>query len=110
MLRTFIVMGALLGAVLVPLTTRAAATVELKSVSVALPDSDRTFTPGPGSDAVTNNCLACHSVGMVLNQPALSREAWIAEVNKMITAYKAPIPPEDVDVIVDYLTNLQGAK
>jgi hypothetical protein len=30
------------------------------------------------------NCLACDATDMVLNQPALSTDAWTAEVNKMI--------------------------
>jgi mono/diheme cytochrome c family protein len=42
----------------------------LKSVNVDLPVGDRTFE-GPGSDVANNNCLACHSAGMVLFQPAL---------------------------------------
>jgi hypothetical protein len=74
-----------------------------------LPDSDRTFPEGPGADAINNNCLACHSAGMVLNQPALSKDAWTAEVNKMITVYKVPVAPEDVGSIVDYLTRKQGS-
>lgn len=109
MLRTCIAVGVLLGGVLDPSTTWAAAPLELKSVTVDLPNSDRTFPPGPGSDAVNNNCLACHSADMVLNQPAMSKAAWVAEVNKMVTAYKAPVAPEDVGAIVDYLTSLRGA-
>jgi hypothetical protein len=75
-----------LGAVSMPLVAYAASPVELKSVKVDLPDSDRMF-PGPGADAINNNCLACHSAGMVLNQPELSKQAWAAEVSKMINAY-----------------------
>src|SRR3984893_9466667 len=82
---------------------------ELKSVKIDLPDSDKMFE-GPGSDAINNNCLACHSAGMVLNQPALSKQAWTAEVNKMINNYKAPVAPEDVGAIVEYLANVKGAK
>jgi hypothetical protein len=54
--------------------------------------------------------LACHSAGMVLNQPALPKQAWATEVNKMINNYEAPVAPEDVGAIVDYLTALKGAK
>jgi len=93
-----------------PLAARAATPFELKSVKIDLPDSDRMFPEGPGSDAINNNCLACHSAGMVLNQPALSKQAWTAEVNKMINNYKAPVAPEDVGTIVDYLTALKDAK
>jgi hypothetical protein len=92
-----------------PLTARAASPIELKSVKIDLPDSDRMFQ-GAGADAINNNCLACHSAEMVLNQPDLSRQAWTAEVNKMINAYKAPVAPEDVGAIVDYLARVRGAK
>src|SRR5437899_12970948 len=88
----------------------AASAFELKPVKIELPDSDRMFPAGPGSDAMNNNCLACHSAGMVLNQPSLSKQAWTAEVNKMINNYKAPVAPEDVGAIVEYLTVLRGAK
>jgi hypothetical protein len=47
---------------------------------------------------------------MALNQPALSKQAWTAEVNKMINNYKAPVAPEDVGAIVEYLANVKGAK
>jgi mono/diheme cytochrome c family protein len=83
---------------------------ELKSVKIDLPDSDRMFPAGPGADAINNNCLACHSAGMVLNQPELSKQAWAAEVNKMINAYKAPVTPEDVGAIVEYLSRTKGAE
>jgi len=36
---------------------------------------------------------------MVLNQPALSKAAWVAEVKKMINVYKAPIDQADVEGI-----------
>ena len=110
MLRKLLPVFALLGVASTPLAVRAATPFELKSVKIDLPDSDRMFPAGPGSDAINNNCLACHSAGMVLNQPSLSKQAWTAEVNKMINNYKAPIAPEDVGPIVDYLTALKGAK
>jgi hypothetical protein len=49
--------------------------VILHSVSINRPDSDRTFPGGGRTDAINNNCLACHSAGMVLTQPSLSRAA-----------------------------------
>jgi len=81
----------------------------LKSVNVDLPVGDRMFE-GPGSDVANNNCLTCHSAGMVLFQPALSQAQWHAEVEKMRTANKAPIDPKDVDTIVAYLVSIRGAK
>ena len=88
---------------------RAGSSIDLKPVKLDLPDSDRMFG-GPGADAINNNCLACHSAGMVLNQPDLSKQAWAAEVNKMINAYKAPVVAEDVGAIVDYLARVKGVK
>jgi cytochrome c5 len=100
----------LLSATSIAAVARAAAPFEFKPVKIYLPDSDRMFPDGLGADAINNNCVACHSAGMVLNQPALSKEAWAAEVHKMINNYKAPVAPEDVGAIVDYLTALKGAK
>lgn len=88
---------------------RAASPIELRPVKIELPDSDGMFR-GPGADAINNNCLARHSAGMALNQPDLSKQAWAAEVNKMINAYKASVAPEDVGAIVDYLDRVKGAK
>jgi hypothetical protein len=90
--------------------TGAAAPIELKSVNLDLPESDRMFPDGPGADAINNNCLACHSAGMVLNQPAMSKDAWKSEVNKMINNYKAPVASEDVATIVEYLVAFGGKK
>ena len=89
-----------------PPSSIAVAGVTLRSVSVDFPDPGNTF-PG-AADAVNNNCLACHSAGMVLTQPHLSRASQ-AEVEKMRNAYKAPIADADVPAIVDYLANLKSA-
>jgi cytochrome c5 len=90
-------------------TTATGGGVTLTSVSAAFPDKARTF-PGPEADVLNNNCLACHSAGMVLTQPRLSRPDWKAEVNKMRTTYKAPIAEADVSAIVNALMNLSGQK
>jgi hypothetical protein len=68
------------------------------------------FPSGASADAVNNNCLACHSADMVLNQPALPKVTWEAEVRKMINVYRAPIDDADVPAIVDYLARTKGAK
>jgi len=93
-----------------PLRGHAEGKLVLQSLSVDLPDSDRTFPSAPGSDTANNNCLACHSAGMVLNQPAMSKTQWTAEVNKMRTAYRAPINPKDVGAIANYLVSLRSRK
>jgi len=81
--------------------------VTLHSVSVKLPRSDGTFPGGAGADAINNDCLICHSAGMVLDQAKLSRAQWQDEVNKMRDFFKAPFPAEDVPAIVNYLANLK---
>jgi hypothetical protein len=107
MLRAVLPMAAVFGLVLLP-DPGLAATITLKSLKLDVPTSDAMF-PGAGADAINNNCLACHSADHVLNQPSLSREAWQEVVNKMITAYKAPVGPDDAKAIVDYLVRVKGA-
>ena len=77
------------------------------SVHVDLPVGDRAFPGGPEAEAINNNCLTCHSAGMVLTQPRLTRAQWQAEVDKMIHTYKAPVDPADIDAIVAYLASLE---
>jgi cytochrome c5 len=84
--------------------------ITLKSIAVALPQSSRTLPAGPGVKVVHDNCLGCHSAGMILNQPRMPKAAWAAEVDKMRNAYKAPIAAKDVPAIVDYLAAIKGSK
>lgn len=102
-------------AALVPLgghaqTPPAQIPLAFKSVSIDLPAGDRMFPGDSKAEAINNNCLACHSAGMVLNQPALKEAAWSAEVQKMISVYKASIAAEDVPAIVAYLVDTKGQK
>ena len=63
----------------------------------------------PGLKAVAENCGACHSLDYVAtNSPFLDRAKWDAAVTKMIKAFGAPIQPDDVKTIVDYLTANYG--
>jgi len=84
--------------------------IVLKSVEVTLPQSDRGLPEGPGREVVLNNCFTCHSAGMILNQPALPKATWEAEVAKMRNVYKARVDDKDVSAIVDYLTAVKGPK
>ena len=95
---------------MLPLCGAAQSALVLKSTSVTLPESSAMFPPGPGADVANANCLACHSVGMVMNQPVLPRAAWEAEVNKMRNVYKAPVEASDVAAITDYLVSIKGPK
>ncbi|GAC1478761.1 MAG: hypothetical protein NVS2B11_02520 [Acetobacteraceae bacterium] len=90
--------------------TAETAGVKLRSVGFDLPASDRAFPPGPGTELVTNNCTACHSPGMILTQPPLTKAEWTGEVNKMLHTYKAPVAEDDVAGIVAYLAALKPAR
>jgi mono/diheme cytochrome c family protein len=95
--------------ILLPVSfTQAEQIKELKSLKLDVPIPDEMFPPGPGADAINGNCLACHSADHVMNQPSLTKEAWEEVVEKMITAYKAPISEKDASQIVDYLDHLKG--
>ena len=91
-------------------STVTGAGVTLHSVNVNFPDPARMFPGDAKADAINNNCLACHSAGMVLTQPALSRAEWQSEVEKMRSTYKAPVEESDVPAIVDYLVALKDRK
>jgi hypothetical protein len=108
--RALLPIALVVGVAFAPVCARAESQLSLKSVSVDLPPGDDMFPNGPGADAINNNCLACHSAEMVLNQPALPMSEWHAEVDKMRMAYKAPIAPKDVDAILDYLVSVKGKK
>ena len=111
MTRKILVLVFAAGTMAMPLAqakTKTAFTV--KSTSVTLPQSDRTLPDGPGLSALQNNCLACHSGGMIMAQPVMPRAAWQAEVTKMRNVYKAPVDDKDVPAIVDYLTAVKGPK
>jgi hypothetical protein len=91
-------------------STVTGAGVTLHSVNVDFPDPGRMFPGDAKADAINNNCLACHSAGMVLTQPAMSRAEWQSEVEKMRSTYKAPVEESDVPAIVDYLVALTDRK
>jgi len=77
-------------------------------VSVDLPASDLEFPAGRDADLANVHCLICHSAGMVLRQPALTKDQWRAEVVKMRTAFGALVPAEQVESLTEYLHRLNG--
>jgi hypothetical protein len=110
MARTSLIVTFAVGIALAPFGGQSQNQFSPKSVSVDLPPGDEMFPTGPGADAISNNCLACHSADMVLYQPALPRAQWHAEVDKMQTAFKAPVDPNDVGAILNYLSSVKGVK
>lgn len=79
-------------------------------VEVELPVSPVIFPPGKGADIANAQCLMCHSAGMVLRQPPLSREEWAGEITKMRSAFGAPMPPDQVEALAGYLHGINGAQ
>ena len=63
MTRTLLPIALIAGFAFAPFCVHAEDKLILKSVSVELPNSDRMFPDGPGSQAANGNCLACHSAG-----------------------------------------------
>lgn len=64
---------------------------------------------GPGKELVTANCVMCHSLDYIpMNSVFLDRRGWEKTVDKMINVMGAPIEPENVAPIVDYLTGNYG--
>jgi hypothetical protein len=62
----------------------------------------------PGKDKAMQ-CVACHSLDYIqMNSRFLDKAGWTASVNKMINAFGAPIPKEDVEAIATYLAENYG--
>lgn len=80
----------------------------LTSVQTTLPADDMTLPPGPGVELVSANCTACHSPAMILTQPALKPDQWLATIKKMREIYHAPIAERDGPAIAAYLSGLTG--
>jgi len=59
-------------------------------------------------ETVAQYCLICHSFGYILNQGKRSRPYWTGTVKKMVDEFKAPIPKEEQQVIINYLVKYYG--
>ena len=71
------------------------------------------FHPGqralPGYAKAQANCATCHSAEYMQYQPATAPRAyWDAMAKRMKVVFKAPIPDEDVPLIVEYLAKTYG--
>jgi cytochrome c5 len=92
-----------------PLYLAAVASVAVSAVMAA--ETPVVLKDSPGRATVENMCAGCHSLDYILlNAPFMNKQAWTAEVNKMINAYGAPIPQNDTAAIVDYLAANYGVK
>ena len=84
--------------------------VILTSSTLSLPQEKAAFPQGPAGELITNNCGACHSAEMILNQPSLGAEKWKATIDKMRGTYHAQIAPGDDAALVAALTGLQAPR
>jgi mono/diheme cytochrome c family protein len=89
-----------------PEKTATQADARWSKVSVELPTSQTPFPAGEGAVIANAQCLICHSAGMVLRQPGRTQEQWKETINKMRSAYGAPLPAEQVDALAAYLSRL----
>ena len=83
----------------------------LFSGTVALAQESKVqLKDGPGKDKAAQ-CMACHSVDYLqMNSRFLDKAGWTASIKKMINAFGAPIPKEDVEPIAAYLAEHYGRK
>lgn len=88
------------------LAAAAASSIELRSLSVQLPQG-RKYT-GVGAEVLNEHCLLCHSPTFVDTQPPLSETAWKAEVEKMRKVFGAPISPDREAEIAKVLLERHG--
>ena len=88
------------------------ALVLLAAPATKFPDENRVqLKDGPNKALVIGRCAACHSQDYIpMNSPFLDRKGWEAEVNKMVKAYGAPMEPDEVAKIVDYLATNYAKK
>ena len=67
------------------------------------------LTQADGVERVQAYCAICHSLDyIVMNSPFQDRAGWDKTVAKMVKVMGAPLAPEDVAAVVDYLAANYG--
>jgi mono/diheme cytochrome c family protein len=79
-------------------------------VKVELPVSDEYFPAGDGADVANGQCLICHSAGMVMRQPPLTKNEWVGEINKMRNAFGAPLAADQIEPLAKYLFSINSGQ
>lgn len=83
--------------------------VLLPVTAVASDEGQIRLKEGAGKGLVESNCAVCHSLDYIqMNSPFLDKKGWEATLSKMVNAMGAPIPKEDVPLIVEYLNQHYG--
>lgn len=80
--------------------------IHLTSQKITVPFGHKTFA-GVGEEAkiANENCLLCHSKGMIDTQPPLTLETWKKEVNKMRIAYGCPLRADQSDRVAEFIAH-----
>jgi cytochrome c5 len=76
--------------------------------SITIPPIRIELKDGEGRAKTETYCNICHSVDYITMQPKFPRAQWTATVNKMIKTFGAPIPTEDAETIISYLSAMYG--
>ncbi len=76
--------------------------------SISLPYVEVRLADGEGRDIVERNCIMCHSLDYIPMQPKFTKAQWTAIVNKMTKTFGAPVPDDDVEKIIGFLTIRYG--
>jgi len=78
------------------------------ALKAAVQASSDELADAPGREKAAQ-CGACHSLDYIrMNSRFLELAGWTTVVNKMINAFGAPIPKDDVDAVARYLTEHYG--
>lgn len=65
----------------------------------------------PGYARAKQDCVGCHSAEYMQYQPpTAARGYWDTMVKRMRNVFKAPVPDEDIPLIVDYLVKTYGSE
>ena len=71
-------------------------------------ESKITLKDAPGKEKA-QTCVACHSLDYIaMNSRFLDKAGWTASINKMVSAFGAPIAKDDVEPIAAYLAENYG--
>jgi cytochrome c5 len=81
----------------------------LPVLATAADETSLRLADGAGLDRVQSYCSMCHSLDYILmNSPFQDKAAWEKTVNKMVKVMGAPLPPDDIPVVVSYLDSHYG--
>jgi hypothetical protein len=93
------------------LTQMVAAALSLGLILIgtaAAQESEVMLKEGSGKDKAMQ-CAGCHSLDYIqMNSRFMNKAGWSASVAKMINVFGAPIPKEDMEIIVNYLVQNYG--